>query len=146
VGASGWSYVVEYRGDPGAALAELRYTTLSRGDYFWDSVSDGHLGSRPASLAALDALRETEEFWEIGTHSVLDVDRVVPGPTGPEGTVRPLSQRETVALFGTATPTRAHFDAVAGTLPPDEGWRGVYLLLYRDGRPTEIAFWGCSGD
>ena len=26
------------------------------------------------------------------------------------------------------------------------GWTGRYTVLYRDGRPDELAFWGISGD
>ena len=146
MGASGWSYVVEYRGDPMAALAELRYTTLSRGDYFWDGDSEEHIGRRPASLAELDSLRETDEFWEIGTHSVLDVDRVVGGDQDVEGTVRQLTAAEAREMFGTATPTRAQFEALSNGLPYGERWSGLCQVLYRDGHPTEIAFWGSSGD
>jgi hypothetical protein len=146
VGKSGWDYVVEYGGDPAAALEELRAATLASGDYFWDDSSEDYFGARPTSLAELDALRESDEFWEIGTHSVLDVDRLIgSSETDRDGTVRELSDEEAVDLFGTATPTREQFEA-AEPVPDVSSWSGFCQLLYADGRPTEIAFWGASGD
>jgi hypothetical protein len=72
VGRSGWDYVFDYHGDPGAALEQLRAATLSAGNYFWDETSDDYFGA--------------------------------------------------------------------------EGWSGFCQLLYAGGRPTEIAFWGATGD
>lgn len=130
MGRSGWDYAVEYRGDPAAALDQLRAATLASGDYFWDETSEQHIGPRPGSLAELDTLRESDEFWEIGTHSVLVVDRSI-GSREPDrdGTVRPLTDEEAVDFFGTATPTREEFEAAGEPF-----------------RPTEIAFWGATGD
>lgn len=147
MGRSGWDYVVEYGGDPAAALEQLRTSTLAAGDYFWDETSDEYIGPRPGSLAELDALRGSEEFWEIGTHSVLDVDRLI-GSREPDrdGTVRPLTDEEAVRYFGTATPTREQFEAAGAPMPDVEGWSGFCQVLYADGRPTEIAFWGATGD
>ena len=147
MGRSGWDYVVAYRGDPAAALEQLRAATLSSGDYFWDETSEEYIGPRPGSLAELDALRENEEFWEIGTHSVLDVDRLIGSrEPDPDGTVRQLTDEEAVGFFGTATPTRAQFEAAGDPMPDVEGWSGFYQLLFDGGRPTEIAFWGATGD
>jgi hypothetical protein len=147
VGRSGWDHIVEYRGDPAAALADLRAATLASGDYFWDDSSEEYIGPRPTSLAELDALRESDEYWEIGTHSVLDVDRLI-GSREPDrdGTVRQLTDEEAVVFFGTSTPTREQFEAAAEPLPDVEGWSGFCQLLYADDRPTEIAFWGATGD
>ena len=149
MGASGWDYVVDLPEhappDPSAALARLRERVLGEGDYLWADW----LGSRPTTLAELDAIRDTDEFWEEGTHSVLDVDRVVGSdqPDG-EGTVRPLLAQESVELFGTATPSPADFAAAAADLweLDVERWSGRCQLLYDDDRPVAMGVWGFSGD
>src|SRR3954471_22188383 len=112
VGRSGWDYVVEYRGDPAGALAELRAATLAGGDFYWEDESEEQIGPRPETLADLDALRESDEFWEIGTHSVLDVDRLIASDERDgDGTVRLLTEQEAIDFFGTATPTRQQFES-----------------------------------
>jgi hypothetical protein len=151
VGASGWDYVVDLPesgpADPSAALAGLRERVLREGDFLWADW----LGPRPTTLAELDATRDTAEFWEEGTHSVLDVDRVVGSdePDG-EGTVRPLLPHESVELFGTATPSPTDFVVAEADLwnLDVERWSGRCQVLYDDddARPVAIGFWGVSGD
>jgi hypothetical protein len=146
VGASGWSYIVAYEGDPAAALAGLRERTFADEDFYWDDEDD-YLGPKPATLADFDALRETEEYWEVGAHSILDVDRVIASDAEDhDGTVRQLPEAEAHELFGTTSPTREQFLRVEEAIPDIRRWSGRYQLLYRDGKPTEIAFWGFSGD
>lgn len=144
MGASGWDYVEPFEGDPHQSLTRLREQVLTSGDYYWD---DDYLGPRPESLDELDQLREEEEFWEVGTHSILDVDRVIaPTDEDHDGTVRRLPADEAIAVFGTAEPTREQFIARKDELPQYRSWSGMYQLLHRDGVPHEIAFWGFSGD
>jgi hypothetical protein len=147
VGASGWDYVVDLPegapADPSAALVGLREQVLREGDFLWADW----LGPRPGTLAELDAIRQEDEFWEEGTHSVLDVDRVIGSdqPDG-EGTVRPLLPQESIELFGTATPSREQF-AAAGVMDVEvERWSGRCQAVYDGDRPVAIGFWGVSGD
>ncbi|MEU4194169.1 hypothetical protein AB0E69_19905 [Kribbella sp. NPDC026611] len=143
MGASGWDYVVAYDGDVAAALVECRTRTFADGDLYWDE----DLGDKPATLAELDVLREDEEFWEVGTHSILDMDRVVGSDDEDyEAAVRELPEMVAREMFGTAAPSRAEFEAAGSGLPYPQRWSGYYQLLYTDGKPTEIAFWGVSGD
>ena len=80
-----------------------------------------------------------------GTHTVLDVEHV--GPLAGVGLAAPLPPAEVWQSFGTAAPTleqvEAGWPAIAARL---ERWSAYYLPVYRDGRPTEYAFIGCSGD
>jgi hypothetical protein len=146
VGASGWSYVVTYEGDPAAELAALRETAFAEDDLFWYDDDDPR-GPKPATLAELDSLRETEEYWEVGAHSILDMDRIIAsGDEDHDGTVRQLPESEAQELFGTTTPTREQFEQVEERIPDIRRWSGRYQLLYSDDKPTEIAFWGFSGD
>ena len=144
MGASGWSYVVPLAEGPRAALAGLRDRVLAEDDYYWEA---DYLGAKPRTVADLDRLRETEEFWEVGTHSILDVDWIVDAEDeAHDGTVRQLPDDAAHEAFGTTTPTRAQFDAAADTIPYLHRWSGLYQLLYVAGRPAEVAFWGFSGD
>ncbi|RBY96602.1 hypothetical protein DQ237_08215 [Blastococcus sp. TF02-8] len=146
MGASGWNHVTEYLGDPESSLQALRRQVLASGDYLWDDEND-YPAPRPASLAELDEIRRDDDFWEVGTHSVLDVDRVVPMGPDQEAAVQQLDPEDAELAFGTTTPTRETFElAELDVLPWGERWSGRYQVIYDGGRPTHIAFWGSSGD
>jgi hypothetical protein len=93
-------------------------------------------------------LWENESVQESGTHSILDVDRVVapwPWARQPFGSVRPVSRWEARRRTGTAHPTRAEVDALNPLAV--KRWHGRCAVLHdAEGRPTEIYFWGFSGD
>lgn len=87
-----------------------------------------------------------------GTHSVIDMLRVVPTEVQDQEycTIRPLTAEETAQLFGGPTPDRLDFDAVPATTLLDSvtggRWTGRSVALWAGGKPDEIAFWGISGD
>jgi hypothetical protein len=140
MGASEWSYVVPLDADVASAFLRLRERVFAEGDYYWPDRS------RPATLAELDASRERPEFWETGTHSILDVDRLIDSDhQDEEGTVRPLSEEDARDVFGTATPTRREFDEAWRSVESTRLWSGQYLVLFDDKGPAEVAFWGWSG-
>jgi hypothetical protein len=143
MGASGWDYVTEYKGDLAASLAALHASVFASETYFKEELADCGLPV-PATLEEL----WTEPYWEFmgenGTHTILDISSMEQ--------ISPLRPGETAQTFGTDRPTRADWDRVA---PPHGGgvwhlvgerWTGRCVLLYRDGEPTEVAFWGASGD
>jgi len=142
MGASGWDYVVAYQDDVAAALRELRARAFAEGDYYWP----GEPSARPATP---EQLWEDEAVQYSGTHSILDVDRVVAADeAGESGTVGVLDPDEFLAGSGIPYLTRAVFEQAQegdGLLP--ERWSGYAVVLYSEtGRPVEIAFWGLSGD
>ncbi|MGV9920505.1 hypothetical protein ACWDUK_25380 [Streptomyces cellulosae] len=120
----------------------------------------------------LDDLWADEEFMgEEGTHSILDIQRVVHSTAAPTpldvedyGTLRPLTPERVLHHFGTSRPTPVRFAGLldhartANRLPPDPEatlldecrmrWTGVYVLLYADDRaePTHLGIFGYSGD
>lgn len=49
-------------------------------------------------------------------------------------------------LYGTTQPTRAMVEQNMGFLEDVERGQGVYILLYRNGRPDEVFFAGYSFD
>ncbi|MCP3803348.1 hypothetical protein NLX83_29150 [Allokutzneria sp. A3M-2-11 16] len=142
MGGSGWSYRTAFHGDVSAALISLRHKVFAAGDYFWPDS----WGPRPASL---DELLEDEGTQEAGTHSIIDVHRVI-DPDQSDGyfTVRPLTPAETQKHFGTDEPTPEQFDHVdaSGELSVPHGWSARCVPLFTEGGPTEIGFWGSSGD
>lgn len=155
MGASSWEYVVKYQEDVGAALDQLRRQVFADGDYlkpdFYGDVFDL---PEPESV---DDLTEQEQYWEFmgesGTHSIIDVNNVVPADFDGEefGTVRLLSEAESVNLFGTARPGRGEWSPKAGSeslydFVTGGRWTGRAAVLWADGLPSEIAFWGYSGD
>jgi hypothetical protein len=145
MGASGWRYFVAYQPDLDAALAQLRAAAFAEGDYVWPYECFRHLGekSRPRTIGELI---EDELIQEGGTHSILDMERVVgPGEEPDVGTVEPVSAREARERIGTERLTRAHVDALDALA--DRRWFGRCAVLHDDeGHPTEIYFWGYSGD
>ena len=159
MGASEWTYVTPFRGDVAESLRELRERVFRDKDYFWwDDFEEDE--PRPATI---EGIWDNEEMKHSGTHSILDVSRVVDTTQAPSwdnwqedlGTVRPLTAQQIIRYFGTERPTRAQFEALtADSMAPttrkfmDEMIRGTgrYLLLYDGGTPAEVAFWGFSGD
>ncbi len=150
MGASGWEYVVPYQDDLAAALDALRRQVFAAGNY----MSPADYGY-PAPGSVDDIVQET--YWEFmgtcGTHSIIDVLNVAPVDDTEQhsGTIRPLTGAEYEALFGAASPSRAQYNAVSNTamlydFVTGGRWTGRSAVLWTAGEPSEIAFWGYSGD
>lgn len=97
-------------------------------------------GHRPASIEEL-----LEMVAEDGTHSVLDIEQ-----TGTErgfGIAIPMPPRRVRQYFGTEKPTHEQVERSWGDASePLDRWEANYVTVYRDGKPHEYAFIGCSGD
>jgi hypothetical protein len=142
---SGWRYFVAYQPDLDAALADLRAAAFAEGDYVWPYECYHDLGDKPRPRT-IEELTADELIQEAGTHSILDMEKVVaPGEEPDVGTVEPISAREARERIGTERLTRAHVAALAGLA--DRRWFGRCAVLHDDeGQPKEIYFWGDSGD
>lgn len=145
MGASGWTYFTPYQADIAAALRAAQTRAIEERDYDWFRADEG----QPHPSTA-EEIWQCEEFWEVGTHSILDVTRVVsPDDVHTAGGMRPIPEHEIQHLFGTRRPERVDFDRRSdrGALDFEEPrWGGCCVTLYADGRPSEIAFWGITGD
>jgi hypothetical protein len=147
VGASGWHYFVDYQPDLNQALEDLRQRAFADGDYWWAHGGLGHSAAefenRPTRMEDLFA---DDRVQEEGTHSILDMYRVVTdGGTPDFCSVQPVSAAEAVELTGTGTLTRDHITAIADLA--SRRWYGRCAVLHDPaGTPTEIYFWGFSGD
>jgi hypothetical protein len=147
MGASGWEYVTPYEGSVEKSLEALHQRVFEE-LYGGDDTYGG-----------LDDLWADEEFMgEEGTHSVLDIQRVVhstaalsPRNVEDYGTLRPLAHDRVVHHFGTGRPTPARFSELPERTLFDEcdmRWTGVYVLLYAGAQPepTHLGVFGYSGD
>lgn len=156
MGASCWDYIVPFQQDITRVLSILQQRVFDEGDYYWDLDDGGDVIDR-TSLAALFASKDSDRFWEVGTHSILDMDSIsAADQPDAEGAIRALSADGVTRHLGSPQPTRADFERAFNlpvnpgeSAPIDSGypkWSGRLTILYRDGEPDEIAFWGCSGD
>ncbi|MFI7672849.1 hypothetical protein [Actinophytocola sp. NPDC049390] len=143
MGGSAWHYVVDHQDDVKAAFATLQQKVLAEGDYYPGFDNEFAF----ASFAELDEAREDEDFWEAGTHSILDMVRVVQAEEEQDvAVVRVLRADEVRARFGSDQPTAADFERLVSDGWPMTGWEGHVTALYENGKPTGLAFWGASGD
>ncbi|EWT02619.1 hypothetical protein N865_02490 [Intrasporangium oryzae NRRL B-24470] len=160
VGASGWSYRTPFMGSVQESFLAVQRQILESGDYIWPwddfdpAETDAEGFARPASLDQLAAAKQTEDFWEKGTHTMLDLDRVSEADDPDElGAARALSDAEMTEVLGTDQPTSEDLARVhdpAGDRPLEDligpKWSGRSLLVYQNDAPSEVFFWGWSGD
>ena len=173
MGASGWAYFVEYQADLPAAFAALQAKVFADGDYWWAVPGEWGKSARdyPNRPRTLDELFADERVQESGTHSILDMRRVLdegePQRYGwleaamhhpfdfdrlaaehgePEyGTVAPVTVAEALGTAGTERLTREHLEAVEELAK--HRWFGRCAVLHDGaGAPSELYFWGSSGD
>ncbi|MER5943565.1 hypothetical protein ABT121_40470 [Streptomyces sp. NPDC001928] len=160
MGASGWEYVTAYKGSVEESLAALHeqvFAELYGNDHEYGSIEE---------------LWADEEFMgEEGTHSILDIQRVVHTTAAPSeqaiedyGTLRPLPTGRIAHHFGGNRPTPGRFqelldesyEAIRRRPLHDQGqtlitecrmrWTGVFVVLYTDEEPSHVGIFGYSGD
>ena len=148
MGASGWHYYVAYQPDLQVALDGLRRQVFETGDYWWAAPyeygkSAADFPNRPRTEAELWA---DESVQESGTHSILDMFRVLADGEEPDyGTVQPVVEAEALEHLGVTKLTRSHVEALKALAP--QSWFGRCAVLHdTEGNPSEIYFWGFSGD
>ncbi|CCK25650.1 hypothetical protein BN159_1271 [Streptomyces davaonensis JCM 4913] len=157
MGASGWDYVTAYDGDVEAALEALQARV------FQEEYGDG------SQYRSMEDLYEDAEFMgNEGTHTILDIDRVVALDIPPMqscvsdyNTLRPLALSRVVHHFGTDRPTVEQYEtlvAAANQVATHEEhvrtllgecrmrWTGYYVVLRSDDKPTHLGIFGFSGD
>lgn len=162
MGASNWTYFVPYQPDLNQALQELREAVFRQGDYYgpaewyaplWAKrISDDRCGYVITQVASPEVrsgpqtiLDLLERNGEQGTHSILDIQGIAHVPFF--GVAAPLTPQQLKDLFGTDRPTRPMIEQAQAELQNlRRPWEGVYVVVYKDGRPDEIVFTGRSGD
>ena len=131
MGAEWWDYFVPYEEDIASALERLRQREFRAGRY---RGAEAHAATIDEVLANMDA---------DGTGSILDMTHITEEPDF--FAVTPLSATQLMDLFGTQQPTREMIHA-SDICEPIERGQGVYVIVYKDGKPSEIFFGGYSFD
>src|SRR5947207_1771442 len=96
MGASYWSYLVAHDDLVERAFVKLQADVFARREYH---------GDRPGR--PFESIEDLVEFQaEEGTHSILDMVRVVDASAPPMPSTKELEQRLVAAIFGTPDTTR----------------------------------------
>ncbi len=147
MGAEPYYYFVKYQPDLNKALQELRQREFRAGRYFPAvDVLEFPIGDHSPSPGAQHASIEEafEDADATGTQSILDLERVSDEPDF--GAVTPLSARALMDQFGTDRPTRSMVEQNMDFFEELDRGHGTSIVLFRDGRPSEILFAGYSYD
>jgi hypothetical protein len=148
MGASEWNYHVPNQPGLNAALRQLQATVLADGTYYWagGGAAFGQALEHPNRPTTMRELWADEVVQEEGTHSILDMKRVVGAGERPGfATIEPVTPDEARRSAGTEMLTREHVPLINDLAV--RRWYGRCAVLHdAAGRPTEIYFFGFSGD
>lgn len=100
--------------------------------------------NKPAPASIEEAL---ELAGEMGTHSILDIERT--SLAAGFGLATPLTRDELLQLFGTETPSAKdarRLEKTGELCSLRERWEAAYFTVFDGGRPSAIVFCGNSGD
>jgi hypothetical protein len=141
VGGDSWWSTGPYEPDLDAAFRRAQEAELAVSRYVADALSVAELWRDPG----------WREFVEVsGSGSVLDFPRLGPDPADPDpfGTMQLLTDAEVKVWCASGRPTYADWvDAlVDGRLDYPRRATGRCTVLFRDGEPLEIGYWGVTAD
>ena len=147
MGGHAWFYFVDYEPDINSALQKLREREFRAGRYnpvTWFPEFPVRSDS-PAPGAQHDSIDEALEDADAdGTRSILDMMRIADEPD--YFACAPLPPEDLMEMFGTDKPTREMIEAHDELFDALERGQGVYVVVYKDERPSEIFFAGYSFD
>ena len=132
MGAEPWQYFVPYEQDTQAALEKLKEREFRAGRFRYSEEN-------PTTIEEAREIADAD-----GTGSILDIDGV--GDEPDFGVVVPLSAEYLVELYGTAQPTHEMIEANLDFYEDIERGQGIYIVVYKGGKPAEIFFAGYSYD
>ncbi|CAM5583941.1 hypothetical protein BOQ63_002415 (plasmid) [Streptomyces viridifaciens] len=139
MGGSGWAETGPYQEDLGAAFRQAQARELAKDDHGFPGQS-------------ISELWRDEDWQEYiltgGTGTVLDFYALIDAEGGDDvAMMRPLTGGEVRSWAPNGRPTREQWEAALPQLLNPVG-RGIgrCTVLYQDGEPAEIAYWGCTAD
>jgi hypothetical protein len=132
MGAEPWSYFVPYEADTQAALEKLRECEFRASRF------------RGSELKPSTIEEAVENMDADGTASILDMTHVAEEPDFCAVTRLPMD--ELLRLFGTDEPTREMIVAQQDFYEDIQRGHGIYIVTYKNGRPSELFFAGYSFD
>jgi hypothetical protein len=151
MGATPWSYLVDYQPDVNLALQALRQREFEAGryspaiDYAEFPLRSDHPGPG-AQHASIEAAIEDADAD--GTQTILDIREI--SEERLPSTASPLEPLELLNVFGTELPTSdmvEDADEVLGEIFDFIGrGQSVYVVLYKDHQPHKLLFVGYSYD
>jgi hypothetical protein len=150
MGGQPYWYFVPHDESHQRALDQLRTREFEAGRYspvmsfidFGPAMLSQRPGPGHASIA--DAVEAGGASGD-GTRSILDVETV--GDESDYGVAGRVAPADCERFFGSATPTHAQVErSLRALLGELERGQCVYLVVYENGRPSELAFFGYSYD
>jgi len=144
MGGHAWTYFVPYQADILAAMQALRRREFEAGRYnpAVRFPMDRNAASPGAQHTSIEAALEASDAD--GTRSILDMERIAQTPD--LGVVVPLPLEQLEELYDTQHPTRNMIEQNMDFLDDIERGEGVYIIVYKEGSPSEIFFAGFSYD
>ncbi|MEU2222212.1 hypothetical protein [Streptomyces sp. NPDC018347] len=140
MGGNGWWQTGPYQRDLAAAFRQEQERELALDDHGFGQRSVAELWRDP---------RWHEYIFTGGTGSVLDFPEMIDPEDRDEGPfIRPLTDDEVRAWAPDGRPTEAEWEDALDSerLPYPGRGRGNCTVLYRDGRPAGIGYWGVTSD
>jgi len=103
------------------------------------------LGASKSAPASIETALELA--GEMGTHSILDIERT--SSAAGFGLATPLTRDELLRLFGTETPSvedARRLEKTGELCSLRQRWEAAYFTAFDGGKPSAIVFCGNSGD
>lgn len=148
MGGQPWWYFIDYEPDVNAGLQALREREFKAGRYnpvipFLEFPIDPNCPSPGAQHFSIEEAMEASDAD--GTRSILDVYAGL-SDTPDYGCVAPLSTEKLILYFGTDKPTHEMIDSSHDFFDDIERGQGIYVIVCKEGNPSEIFFAGYSYD
>ncbi|GEB56813.1 hypothetical protein [Streptomyces gardneri] len=140
MGGNAWTQTGPYQPDLAAAFRQAQDGNLAEDDHGFGGRSIEELWRDPAWH---------EYIFTGGTGTVLDFPHMIDATDRSDGPfMRPLTDSEVRAWSPSGQPTYEDWDAAldSGRLEFPDGAQGNCTVLYRDGRPASIGYWGVTAD
>ena len=166
MGGHAWSYFVPYEKDFDGALQKLREREFKAGRYNKDYLH-GNPNAKPRTidevmeLCGADGSRSILDMFEVldsphqrrlePTNDAAGLDEILASALesiDPDRLARvaPLAKEDLVELYGTDTPTHEQVEKNHEFYEWLNRGEGIYVVVYKDKKPTEIFFAGMSFD
>ncbi|MFF8508236.1 hypothetical protein ACF064_09130 [Streptomyces sp. NPDC015492] len=140
MGGNAWTQTGPYQPDPAAAFRQAQEASLAANDHGFGGRAIEELWQDPDW---------NEYVYTVGTASVLDFPRTTEATDrGDHPYMRPLTDAEVRTWSPTARPTEEEWTRAldTGALPYPDRAQGNCTVLYTNGTPTNIAYWGVTAD
>ncbi|MFB6749362.1 hypothetical protein ACFCX6_00285 [Streptomyces sp. NPDC056353] len=140
MGGNAWTHTGPYQRDLEVAFRQAQEDELARDNY----------GFEGRTVEELWQDREWQEYiFTGGTGTVLDFPAMIEAAEPHDGPfLRPLTDDEVRAWAPEGRPTYEQWDAALDSEHLDFPGRaqGNCTVLYRNGRPAQIGYWGVTAD